>query len=189
MGERTHDPEHDRFVQIRRVVPERRGVTDLCFLPDALADRREFIPILTPSLLQIGEDVYSFGSFALGRNSITPEHGYFSGRIVSIVPTATKDHAILLPFPILEGMSGSPVLTYHNGPKLVGVAFGNRSSRILASEVVEFRGQNQELKETIHRIVEFGLAYHSASVVSFLDRHNVTGYVISDQRVEGLGLE
>src|SRR5712691_643195 len=60
-----------------------------------------------------------------------------------------------LPFPVLEGMSGSPILTYHNGPKVVGIGIGNRQTRILASEVIEFREDNAEFRESINRIVEY----------------------------------
>ena len=39
-----------------------------------------------------------------------------------------------LSYAVIEGLSGSPVLTYHNGPKLVGMCWGNLQSRIVASE-------------------------------------------------------
>lgn len=36
------------------------------------------------------------------------EQGYFAGRIVNF----SKTPSLTLPYPIIEGMSGSPVLTY-----------------------------------------------------------------------------
>lgn len=64
-----------------------------------------------------------------------------------------------LPFPVIEGLSGSPVTTFHNGTKVVGVCFGSESQRVLASEILEFKEGNREVRETINRVVEFGLAY------------------------------
>ena len=86
-------------------------------------------------------------------------------------------------------MSGSPVLTYHNGPKLVGVAIGNRSSRILASEVIQYKDDKVDFRETVNRIVEFGVAYHCAALIHFLTEAHAAGHVVSDSRIEMAGLE
>ncbi len=95
---------------------------------------------------------------------------YLSGRIVNIfsVDAQRGIHSMLLPYAIIEGMSGSPVLTYHNGPKLVGLATGNQMQRVVAHEVMDYQGSDREYRETINRIVEFGVAYHAATLISFL---------------------
>jgi hypothetical protein len=87
-----------------------------------------------------------------------------------------------LPFSIIEGMSGSPVLTYHNGPKVVGIAIGNRTSRILAKETFEYEDDKLEYKETVNRIVEFGAAHHCAAMSIFLGALVNPGFLITDQR-------
>jgi hypothetical protein len=165
---------------------------DMAFLPAALSrDKQEFFPVLTPNLLQIGESVYSFGYFAIGGRLEDVEQGYFSGKIVNFFgqDEGAGRARFMLPYPILEGMSGSPVLTYHNGPKLVGMAFANRSSRILASEIVEYSDGGAQLKETVNRIVEFGISYHPAAIVQFLNSVRAPGIVVSDARVQVPGLE
>jgi hypothetical protein len=86
-------------------------------------------------------------------------------------------------------MSGSPVLTYHNGPKIVGVGFGNRQHRVVASEVLEYKDTQCEYKESINRIVEYGQAYHSFSIIHFLISVSVDGFLISDKNEQIPGLE
>lgn len=164
---------------------------DMAFIPNALVGKKEFIPILTPTRLQIGEDVYSFGFFDPKGGDGSATQAYLSGRVVNVfnVDVNRSIHSMLLPYAIIEGMSGSPVLTYHNGPKVVGMATGNQMQRVVAHEVMDYQGTEREYRETINRIVEFGVAYHAATVVKFLQEINVSQAVVSDQRLSIAGLE
>lgn len=187
------DPAISGFARISQppVLPVDLDV-DMAYLPNAFGrSKAEFFPIISPSQLKIGEDVYSFGYFSIGGSLVNVEQGYFGGKIVNFFrhEQGTDQASLTLPFPILEGMSGSPVLTYHNGPKLVGLAIGNRSSRILASEILEYKDDQKEFKETVNRIIEFGVAYHPAAIVQFLSVAGAKDFVVSDQRVEVPGLE
>ena len=85
-------------------------------------------------------------------------------------------------------MSGSPVLTYHSGPKVVGICIGNRSSRILASEIIEYKDNRSEFKETVNRIVEFGVAHHCAAIAVFLSQVGAQDFIVSSGQVEVPGL-
>jgi|GEM_PF-2322973 hypothetical protein len=164
---------------------------DIAYLPNALSrNKPEYFPILSPAELKIGEDVYSFGYFAIGGNSNSIEQGYFAGKIVNFFnhEHSPKTASFTLPYAVLEGMSGSPVLTYHNGPKLVGIGIGNRSSRILASEIIEFQDSQLEFKESVNRIVEFGVAYHCAAIQSFLKQVGAQGFQVSAVQVHDAGL-
>ena len=184
------DNELGRLVPISSIFFPSDSSIDLAFLPNALQRHKpEFFPILSSPILKIGEDVYSFGFFAIGGSLIDIEQGYFSGKIVNFFKLGGSSYSFMLPFPIIEGMSGSPVLTYHNGPKVVGLVYGNRSSRILASEIFEYKDTQKEFKETIHRIVEFGVAYHCATLIQFLLEVGAAGYMVSDSRVEIPNLE
>jgi hypothetical protein len=170
------------------VLPSDPGV-DIAYLPEAAGvAKTEFFPILLPSALKIGESVYTYGFFSSGGDV---ERGYFAGKVVSFFryKQTPNQASLMLPYPILEGMSGSPVLTYHNGPKLVGIATGNRTSRIVAAETIEYKDEKREFKETINRIVEFGIAYHCDAVVRFLEQIEVSDFVVSDSRVSIPGLE
>ncbi len=165
---------------------------DIAFIPNALQQpKTEFFPILTPRLLNIGEDVYTPGFFQPGGGNGEVTQAYLSGRIVNIfsVDAQRGIHSMLLPYAIIEGMSGSPVLTYHNGPKVVGMATGNQMQRVVAHEVMDYQGTEREYKETINRITEFGVAYHAATLVQFLQEIGVSQAVVSDQQVRVAGLE
>jgi hypothetical protein len=158
---------------------------DLALLPNALGrPKAEFLPVLNPHVLRVGEDVYSYGYFSIGGGAAAVESGYFAGKIVNFHQLEHQSAAMMtLPYAVIEGLSGSPVLTYHNGPKVVGVATGNRSTRILAAETLDYKDGEVDFRETINRIVEFGTAMHCAAIVSFLTGLSGTGMVVSDQMV------
>jgi hypothetical protein len=189
----VYDPAVSAFARIDCApVLAKQPEIDMAFLPNALGRPQEqFFPILTPKVLKIGESVYSFGFFSIGGGLANIEQGYFGGQIINFFGHGPDESqaSFMVPFPILEGMSGSPVLTYHNGPKLVGLAIGNRSSRILASEILEYEDDKTEFKETVNRIVEFGIAYHPAAILHFLTLAGIESFVSSEERVSVPGLE
>ena len=188
----AYDNELKRYAPITTppLLPSNAKV-DMAFLANALGRvKAEFFPILTPRDLMIGEGVYSFGHFAIGGDSKAVEQGYFSGKVVNFFRNegSNEEASFTLPYAVLEGMSGSPVLTYHNGPKVVGVGIGNRSSRILASEIIEYKDGKTEFRETVNRIVEFGVGYHCAAMVAFLSEAEVPGFIVSSSAVSVPGL-
>ena len=151
----------------------------MALLPNALQGTHNlFFAILPPQLLLMGADVYSFGFFKMAGGL---EQGYFGGKIVAFLnPENPSLCRLVLPFPILEGMSGSPILTYHNGPKLVGIAQGNQESRIQAHSILDYSDEKVAIREEIHRVVEFGIAYHCAAVQQFLLETSIHGFAVSD---------
>lgn len=94
-----------------------------------------------------------------------------------------------LSYAVIEGLSGSPVLTYHNGPKLVGMCWGNLQSRIVASEVMEYEDEKAKISETINRIVELGQAHHAEALINFLHEIDVRDFVVSSDSVKIVGLQ
>ncbi|MDE0528498.1 MAG: hypothetical protein OXH85_07385 [Truepera sp.] len=91
-----------------------------------------------------------------------------------------------LSYAVIEGLSGSPVLTYHNGPKVLGLCYSNIQSRVIAHEIEEFQDEQRTLKETITRIVELGQAHHANMLIEFLDEVGAQDYVVSSQNVPGI---
>ena len=188
VGERVAvwDDEAHRMVPIEEVrYPQRSGL-DMAFIPDALQrSKAELFPILSPERVVMGEDVYSFGYFRAGA---AVDVGYFKGNIVNFSNAGglPELQRMSVSYAVLEGLSGSPVLTYHNGPKVVGLCYGNTQSRILASEVIEYQDERLTLKETVNRIVELGQAYHVRVVTKFLEEVGAQGYVVSSERVPGV---
>ncbi len=186
----VRDDSEGRFVPVREVrYPADNGL-DVAFLPDALGrSKPEFLPLLSPRRITIGQDVYSFGYFLASGQRAEPQGGYFKGNIVNFSTAPNSDHDVLtLSYPIVEGLSGSPVLTYHNGPKVVGLAFGSISSRVVASEVVDFEDGETKLRETVHRIVEFGLGYHGLTLARVAQELGAE-VEVSDQRLDISGLD
>ena len=117
------------------------------------------------------------------------ESGYFGGKIVNFFQNTDRQALFTLPYPVIEGMSGSPFMTYHTGLKVVGIATGNRSTRILAAETFEYKDERLEFKETVNRIVEFGTAMHCAAIQHFLTGTAACGANITHGRCDIPGLE
>lgn len=185
----VHDAERGRMHrQSPAPFPNDSGL-DIAYLPDALGrSKPEYFPILDPAAIMIGEDVYSFGSFLQSTAGAQPEFGYFKGNIVNAPTPPERSHLQLtLSYPVIEGLSGSPVLTYHNGPKVVGVAFGSVSTRVLASEIVDYSDAGGHVSETVNRIVEFGLAYQPGALLPYLRELGVA-FTVSSERVPVPGL-
>ena len=182
------DNERNRIVPIECVEVSQHLNLDAAFIPNALQrGKAEFLPILSPDLILMGESVYTVGYYSSG---VHLNVGYFKGNIVNFSNPEQdlKQTSISLSYAVIEGLSGSPVLTYHNGPKIVGLCRGNIQSRVVASEVVEYKDDHSKLQETITRIVELGQAYHAATLITFLQDIDVHGFVVSSERVNSPGL-
>lgn len=175
---------------------------DMAFLPAVLGrEHPHYFPILPSEGPVVGLDVYSVGHYSAGSQI---QRGYFAGHVVSWRGADSgsnlRDFArgelleLVLPYAVIEGLSGAPVLTYRNGTKVVGMCRGSESQRVLAQEVIETRDETLHYRETLHRIVEFGVAYHASSLTSFLTGASVldasaSSYVETDGRVDIAGLE
>ena len=180
------DGELNRTVLIKEIrYPQRRDL-DVAFMPDALGrSKKEFFPILSPEIILMGENVYSVGFYVAGGKT---DIGYFKGNIVNFTQfeEAPGLTGMSLSYAVIEGLSGSPVLTYHNGPKVVGLCYGSVQSRIAASEILEYQDEKLTLKETVTRIVELGQAYDASVLIDFLKEVDAQGQVVSGQRVPGI---
>jgi hypothetical protein len=175
---------------------------DMAFLPAALGrEHPHYFPILPLGRPLIGLDVYSVGYYSAGGQI---HRGYFAGSVVSWRGAETGSNLLgfkgsellelVLPYAVIEGLSGAPVLTDRNGPKVVGMCRGSESQRVLAQEVIETREETFHYKETLHRIVEFGVAFDYSSLRSFLKgvselEASASYYVETDSRPDIPGLE
>ncbi|MFI5004741.1 MAG: serine protease [Solirubrobacterales bacterium] len=141
---------------------------DIAYLP--LAGGRPtpcYLPILDPDEVLMGSDANMLGYYS---GALPFEVGSFRGSAVA-VSTERRHQRIRLSYPVIEGCSGSPLLTYHNGTKVAGMAYGSESQRIQTYEVVDVQDGESRYRETVHRIVEFGLAHHASAVIWFLESH------------------
>ena len=180
------DGEVNRMVLIEEIRYPQRSDLDIALLPNALGrPKKEFYPILSPEHIMMGLDVYSVGFF-VGEG--IPNVGYFKGHVVNLTQSEgrTGFTDMSLSYPVIDGLSGSPVVTYHNGPKLVGLCHGSLQSRIAPSEILEYQDERLTLKETVTRIVELGKAHHATVLIEFLKEADAQGYIVSAERVPGI---
>lgn len=164
------------------VVPDNPEL-DIAFLPAAAPDGGSHFPLLSPGVLTVGEDVYSYGFYTPHGLLEGSRDGVFKGHIVSFQsePRGTQT----LSYPVVEGLSGAPVLEYHNGTKVVGVCAGSLQQRASASEVLEHESGELKLRETVHRIIEFGLAYRVEDIIAFLEEEGFADLlVVTDGQVD-----
>jgi hypothetical protein len=173
------DNELGRAVPVTNVRFPAVAELDLALLPNALGRTSQCWPLLAPGLLVVGQDVNTYGFYAHGGSWVSATDGYFKGNVVSF--RSERFGTITLSYAVIEGLSGSPVSTYHNGLKAVGICFGSESQRVLASEVVEFTERGRELRETVNRIVEFGLAYRVEVIQAFCAEMGVTPLATADR--------
>lgn len=62
----------------------------------------------------------------------------------------------------------------------LGFCIGSESQRVLAYEVVDSDGDKQ-IRETVNRIVEFGLGYRSEVIEDLCSKMGVVPAVVTDQ--------
>ncbi|MYC97311.1 MAG: trypsin-like peptidase domain-containing protein [Caldilineaceae bacterium SB0661_bin_32] len=180
------DNERGQIVPIQKYDFSKQYDLDMAFIPNAFQRKKaEFFPILSPDRILMGEDVYSVGYYMTG---INPKAGYFKGNIVNFSAFQHPAESLSLSYPVIEGLSGSPVLTYHNGPKVVGLCYGSVQSRVVASEIVEYQDDRVKHQETVNRIVELGQAYHANALISFLRDISVHEFTVSSERLTIPGL-
>lgn len=146
----------------------------------------KYFPILDPSKLIVGSDVYTYGYFInqFNRNIITD--GFFKGSIVNFGLNVLADYnlTITLPFPIIEGLSGSPLLIFHNGVKLAGLNLGNNEYRVEQSRVIEYADEKKEIQEVTSRIVEFGIALHPTIIIQYLKSIGINDFLVSSETTD-----
>jgi hypothetical protein len=189
-----YDNEEKCYKRITEVIRfSQNNHIDLAYIPNALQRaKNHYLPILQPNKILIGEDCYTFGHYTVIGDDLDVHRGYFSGKIINIFNDKSKGGlgSLALPFPVIEGLSGSPLLTYHSGVKLVGVCHGNQAHRKIISEVIEYEDATRLFRESVNRIVEFGLAFHPLVIIGFLAELGIAGFTIADTNtpvnIEGL---
>ena len=180
------DKETGQIVPIGHVALSKDPRMDIAFIPNALKrKKKDFFPILKPDSILIGDNVFSIGYYVADSAST---FGYFKGNIVNISEETWRFQltSLSLSYAIIEGLSGSPVITYHNGPKVLGLCYGNVQSRISAHEILEYRDKEIQYQETVTRIVELGQAHHANILIGFLEEIDAQGYIVTTEGVPGL---
>ena len=130
----------------------------------------------------IGNDVYTYG-FGDTRHDVEKKEyalhpRYFKGSIASsgnVEWMGVMTPSYELPFNVLTGASGSPILIFKNGVKVVGVAYGNYKSTFNmeeSEEVVEKTDLEKGKVSTRMIYAEyknFGLAHNEKTIREVLN--------------------
>jgi hypothetical protein len=154
-----------RVLPIKEVVYPKDDALDLAFLPRALDRPSKRFPLLPAPNFLVGASIHTYGFYSQSGRVDALYDGYFAGNVVRFY-TDNYSRAVLS-FPVIEGLSGSPVMLYHNGTKATGICYGSEQQRVLAAEIVDSQDGDAHYRETVNRVVEFGLALRSEVIMSF----------------------
>jgi hypothetical protein len=125
-----------------------------------------------------GHDVRAFGFNNIGqKNKIVEVNArMLKGYVVSQSDSSNHPHALSsteLSFPSLKGFSGSPLVSEQTG-KLAGMLFSNHESSIEIHSITDVEENGDKFAESIHRIVELGLAHSAKDLLTFIQ--DIEGY-------------
>jgi hypothetical protein len=166
------DTRHGAVHGIDKVLLSDDGTLDLALLPGFGELVGDQLPLLLPvTLLKVGSDVFTGSHFAPSGWVSGMQSGVFKGHVVGV--RDGRHAAMNLSYAAIEGMSGAPVLSWTNasesiGATVAGICFGSESLRVLASEVLEVQVAGDTYRETVNRVVEFGLAYRADTLEAFM---------------------
>lgn len=143
-------------------------------------------PIIDKPYVTIGCDVEVYGYWyePLGQDELPFRQRYMRGYITGIPIDPKYPDSFELNFPILFGMSGSPLI-YHapiedESKEMTGIAgcvYGSMESTVVKHSVVSVENQ----VERVARIVELGLAYMPSTILSILPDSGITINIISEE--------
>jgi hypothetical protein len=119
-----------------------------------------------------GTDVAAFGFTSNGRQGqdVKVDARIFKGHVVRYASEPAKSDArstLELSFPSHKGFSGS-ALVDANTRDLVGMMFSNLESTIELHSFTDIDEDGSRYKESMHRIIELGLAHTNRDLLEFL---------------------
>lgn len=137
------------------------------------------LPFLDEPFITIGDDVEVFGYWyePLGIDNLPFRTRYLKGHITGIPIDSDYSDSFELNFPILFGLSGSPLI-YRVPIKdkselqasIVGCVYGSRECSIIKHSIISVENET----EKVARIVELGLAYKPKVLVSLFQGSDVS---------------
>ena len=103
----------------------------------------------------MGQDVYSVGFYVAGGNTAA---GYFKGNIVNFVSSGGSSTLteMSLSYAVMQGLSGSPVLTYHHGPKVVGLCHMNYKLALHRTRFLSIETNNLHIRKRLQGLLSWG---------------------------------
>ena len=120
--------------------------------------------------------MYGYVHEPLGPDELPIRQRYLKGHILGISRETKYPDSFELNFPILFGMSGSPLLCHlpvegmnKRQTGIVGCAYGSRKSEVVHHEIVS----TENYEERVSRIVELGLSYVPKVIFSIFENSGI----------------
>lgn len=131
--------------------------------------------------IRMGDDAMSFGFVSSGRSAqgLDITWRLLKGHIVRVdrapPPMMRAVSTCELSYPAVSGFSGTAVLT-PSKPQLLGLLYQSREITIQAFGYEERLENGNVERESVHRVVEFGLAHVLADIEVFLEELGVEAF-------------
>ncbi|MFX0195730.1 MAG: serine protease [Candidatus Hodarchaeota archaeon] len=147
---------------------------DLAFCKSSPPGIGETFPMVTEQYIEFTSDVELVGYCHEPRllpKSAPFRQRFMKGNITGIPLEPGYPDSFELSFPILFGMSGSPLICrigLSERAFIVGCAYGSKEARIVKHSLTIERNTEGRHEQEISRIVELGLAYNPSAIFSLL---------------------
>ncbi|HED00210.1 MAG TPA: serine protease [Proteobacteria bacterium] len=141
-------------------------------------------PFFDAPYINIGSDVEVYGYFhePLGPKELPFRQRYMKGYISGISRETSYPDSYELNFPILFGMSGSPLVCHipiegenKRQTGIVGCVYGSRESEVVHYTVIS----SENYEERVSRIVELGLSYMPKALFSVFEGSGINIRIFS----------
>jgi hypothetical protein len=173
----------DEVTEVEAVRYDPDGRIDLALIECPFEQHPPTLPVVPTGVVRPGTNVWTYGYYQRSYSPYVIDGAFYGGRVASVHHASQTERGsseILLPFPIVEGTSGAPLLVEPGQaagpattPGFTGVCYGSRQQRVVAQEVADVQEGEVSRSETLYRVVEFGLAFHIQAVGGFLARVGV----------------
>lgn len=172
--------------ELELAITTRSDKYDLALCKSSPPGINEPWPIVDRPFVGIGSDVEVYGYWhePLGPDALPFRQRYMKGHIVGISRDPKYPDSFELNFPILFGMSGSPLLChlpiegeYKKQTGIVGCAYGFRESEVVRHMVTS----SENYEERVSRIVELGLSYTPKAILSICEGSGTSINVFSEE--------
>jgi len=165
---------------------ERSNKYDLALCKSSPPGLGETFPMVTEQYIQLTSDVELVGY--CHEPQLLPERAPFRqrfmrGHITGIPLEPEYPDSFELNFPILFGMSGSPLLTrigLSERAFIGGCAYDNKKAEIVRHIVTIEENEKGRIEERVSRIVELGLAYKPTAIFSLLQGFGIEMEVLGN---------
>ena len=147
-------------------------------------------PFVDRPYVDIGINIEAYGYVhePFGPDGLPFRQRYMKGHISGIPRDPNFSDSFELSFPILFGMSGSPLICHlpiegdnKRQTGIIGCNYGSRESEIVQHSVVST--ENHE--ERISRIVELGLSYAPNAIFSIFDNSDIEINLYTGENYDG----